>query len=129
MPVYKSVKEILSTKGNRYNLVTSDYNQVIKSNDYSDYNDYKKVNVAVKVSTKREHSRVVEAEAINKAMYIADKLRNPSSFNFYLKCVWNLTEPYLDKLLAISLTKNDPKLYFSKSAAKEMRENEKPKHI
>ncbi len=117
----------LSTLVEKKHIVTSDYsdyNFLKRNSDYSDYSDYKKVTVVSKEDTKRQHNTLTEQEAIAKAAYLADKLHNPTRLKFYLKCVWNLTEPYLDKLLAISLTKNDPKCYFSKSASNEMKNNE-----
>lgn len=114
------------TEEKRKHIVTSDYSDYYflkRNSDYSDYSDYKKVTVVSKVDTKRQHKTLTEKEALAKASYIAAKLNNPTRLKFYLKCVWNLTEPYLDKLLEISLTKNDPKRYFSASASREMKNN------
>lgn len=99
-------------------IVTSDYiskrNKVTKSL-YSEYRQY---------NTKRDKSTYSEREARNRAAYLARRLNNPSRIMFYLKCAWNLTDNYLDKLLDISLNgKDNPIYYFSKSAAREMRNN------
>lgn len=97
-------------------LVTSDYiskrNKVTKVT--SDYNY---------VSTKRSKLNYSEREAKTRAEYIARKLDNYSRLMFYLKCAWNLTDNYLDRLLVIALTKNDPIRYFSKAASNEMIKN------
>lgn len=58
-----------------------------------------------------------------RADYIANKLNNPASILFYLKCAWNLTDKYLDDLLEIALTKDEPEKYFSSVASKEMKRN------
>ena len=75
------------------------------------------------INTKRNKSNYSGAQAMNRANYIAQKLNNPSRLGFYLKCAWNLTDNYLDRLLGIALTKDDPIRYFSASAAREMRDN------
>lgn len=71
-------------------------------------------------STKRSRIGYTEQLARNKAQYLVDKLDNPTRFYFYLKCAWNLTDTYLDRLLGIALTKKRPAHYFSKAAAHEM---------
>lgn len=70
---------------------------------------------------KRDKSKYNPKLARNKALYLASKLDNESRILFYLKCAWNLNDQYLDRLLEISLKKNDPKMYFSKSAGRAMR--------
>lgn len=75
------------------------------------------------IVTKRNRKNYSKQLAQGRARYIAAKLDNPSRMMFYLKCAWNLTDEYLDKLLSIALTKNDPIRYFSASAAREMRNN------
>lgn len=70
---------------------------------------------------KRDKSKYNPKLARNKALYLASKLDNESRLLFYLKCAWNLNDQYLDRLLEISLKKDDPKLYFSKCAGKAMR--------
>ena len=104
-------------------LVTSDYSDYYSSkknkslSDYSDYSDYKSLN------TKRNRTNYTEAQARSRARYLAEKLNNPSRSMLYLKCAWNLTDAYLDRLLAIALTKDDPVRYFSKAAFLEMAKN------
>lgn len=75
------------------------------------------------IVTKRNKKRYTGQLAQGRARYIAAKLNNPSRMMFYLKCAWNLTDEYLDRLLSIALSKNDPVRYFSASAAREMRKN------
>lgn len=100
------------------NLMTSDYNHSIlkKNKSLSDQS-------LEGAKTKRNRSRYSGKAARTRADYIAQKLDNPSSKMFYLKCAWNLTDAYLDRLLYISLTKKDPIRYFSAAAVREMREN------
>ena len=98
-------------------IITSDYNHLKKDSDYSHYNHYDFG------TTKRNKSRYTAKEAQNKAGYLADKLKNEDSLYFYLKCAWNLTDQYLDRLLEIALTKEDGIRYFSFSAAREMEKN------
>lgn len=74
-------------------------------------------------NTKRNKKKYNEKLAQQRALYIAEKLNNPSRTLFYLKCAWNLTDAYLDHLLAIALTKNNPILYFSAAASREMLKN------
>ena len=97
-------------------IVTSDYSHFIKERDIvtSDYSDY---------NTKRNKKSYSEQQARSRAEYLASKLSNPSRRMFYLKCAWNLTDSYLDRLLQIALTKHEPALYFSKSASREMIKN------
>ena len=92
-------------------LVTSDYITKLRERVTGD------------LVTKRNRRNYTESEARSKADYIATKLNNPSRRMFYLKCAWNLTDEYLDRLLRIALTKTDPQRYFSASAAREMRQN------
>lgn len=73
--------------------------------------------------TKRDKRHYSAEEARAKAGYIADKLHNSSRLMFYLKCAWNLTDDYLDRLLQISLTKDDAQRYFSAAASNEMSSN------
>lgn len=73
--------------------------------------------------TKRNRKNYTDKLAQSRAKYLAQKLNNPSRTMFYLKCAWNLTDEYLDTLLAISLKKNSPTHYFSAAAAREMRKN------
>lgn len=73
--------------------------------------------------TKRNKKSYTEQLAQSRANYIATRLNNPTRMLFYLKCAWNLTDEYLDRLLSIALKKNDPIKYFSASAAREMRKN------
>ena len=73
--------------------------------------------------TKRNKKNYSSNLAKNRALYLAQKLNNPSRLMFYLKCSWNLTDAYLDRLLKIALTKNDPIKYFSASASREMQKN------
>ena len=75
------------------------------------------------INTKRNKKKYNEKLAQQRALYIAEKLNNPSRTLFYLKCAWNLTDAYLDRLLAIALTKNNPILYFSAAASREMLKN------
>lgn len=95
-------------------IVTSDYNES-KRIVTSDYSDYK--------STKRNKRAYTASLAQAKANHIAEKLHNPSRLKFYLKCAWNLTDEYLDRLLDIASRKDDPKRYFSRAAASEMANN------
>lgn len=74
-------------------------------------------------NTKRNKKNYSSNLAKNRADYIARKLDNPSRLLFYMKCAWNLTDAYLDRLLTIALTKNDPIKYFSASASREMQKN------
>lgn len=97
-------------------IVTSDYLSKERYKVTSDYNsDYR--------NTKRNKKSYTEQLAQSRARYIAGKLNNPTRMLFYLKCAWNLTDEYLDRLLSISLTKTSPVHYFSASAAREMRKN------
>lgn len=101
-------------------LVTSDFSDYYsskKNKSLSDYSDYKSL------STKRNKTNYTEAQARSRAQYLAEKLNNPSRIMLYLKCAWNLTDVYLDRLLAIALTKDDPVRYFSKAAFLEMQNN------
>lgn len=97
-------------------LVTSDYSSYNKNKSLSDLvtNDF---------NTKRNKTNYTEAQARDKARYLASKLNNPSRLMLYLKYSWNLTDYYLDRLLAISLTKDDPIRYFSKAASLEIARN------
>lgn len=74
-------------------------------------------------NTKRDKKNYSAELARNRADYLANKLSNHSSWPFYLKCAWNLTDAYLDYLLKVALTKENPIKYFSAAAAKEMRAN------
>lgn len=74
-------------------------------------------------STKRNKRNYSENLARTRAEYIAKKLNNPSRFMFYLKCAWNLTDAYLDRLLGVALTKENPICYFSRAASNEMQHN------
>ena len=94
----------------------SHFNSFKKNKSLSDFSDYKPI-------TKRNRNQYNEQLARNKAQYLADKLKNPSRLLFYLKCSWNLTDNYLDRLLTISLNKDDPIKYFSASASREMIKN------
>lgn len=89
----------------------------------SDYLSKLKYKVTSDLVTKRDKKHYTSGEARNKAMYLASKLNNPTRTMFYLKCAWNLSDSYLDRLLRIALTKDDPIRYFSFSAAQEMRQN------
>lgn len=95
----------------------------------SDYSDYlSKERLVTKVTsdykpTRRNKLNYTDGLARSRAEYLAFKLNNPSRFMFYLKCAWNLTDAYLDRLLSISLLKKDPARYFSKAASIEMANN------
>lgn len=108
-------------------LVTSDFSDYIPKRNKvtSDFSDYrvKKESYEDLGNTKRDRSRYTENAARSKATYLAQKLENPSRWLFYLKCAWNLTDRFLDWLLGIALTKEEPKLYFSAMASREMRKN------
>lgn len=95
----------------REGIVTSDYLSKLKFKVTSD------------LVTKRNRQNYSANAAREKALYLSEKLNNPSRTMFYLKCAWNLSDQYLDRLLSIALTKKDPIRYFSSSAAAEMRQN------
>lgn len=96
--------------------------QLVKDLVTSDYRKGSKL-VTSDLVTKRNRRGYSANEARNKAMELASKLNNPSRLRFYLKCAWNLTDDYLDRLLNIAKGKTDPVRYFSYSAANEMRLN------
>ena len=100
-------------------LIINHYNHYLSSKEEKSLSDYS--DLAGK--TKRNKKGYNEKLARQRAMYIAEKLNNPSSLLFYLKCAWNLTDEYLDRLLGIALTKEDPILYFSAAASREMQKN------
>lgn len=92
----------------------------IMINDYKErkgimINDYKEHN------NKRNRKGYSPDLAQAKAEYLCRKLKSPQSRNFYLKCAWNLTDMFIDNLLAISVNKEAPARYFAFVAAKEMR--------
>ena len=80
-------------------------------------NDYKAI------KTKRNRKTCTPQLARSRADYLCTKLKSPQSKSFYLKCVWNLTDSYIDYLLNIALTKHSPAKYFSAAASKEMHIN------
>lgn len=80
-------------------------------------NDYKVI------KTKRNRKTCTPQLARTRADYLCSKLKSPQSKSFYLKCVWNLTDSYIDYLLSIALTKHSPAKYFSAVASKEMHAN------
>lgn len=89
----------------------------------SDYIKRKKLVTSDYITTKRDRRKYTAGLAQRRASEIADKLHNPSRKMFYLKCAWNLTDEYLDRLLDIAKGKTDPKRYFSRAAASEMANN------
>lgn len=97
----------------RKSVMNNDYNHITYSNV---------MNKSI-IITKRNKKSYSAAMARNRAGYLVKKLNNPNAFMYYLKCAWNLTDQYLDKVLEIALTKESPVLYFSKATAKEMRNN------
>lgn len=74
-------------------------------------------------SSKRNKAGYTAELARQQADYLVRKLVDPKNYYFYLKCAWNLTDAYLDRLLGIALTKTNSKLYFAKAAAREMANN------
>lgn len=89
----------------------------------SDYLSKLKLLVTSDLVTKRNKTNYSSNEAQNKALYLSEKLNNPSRRMFYLKCAWNLSDQYLDRLLAIALKKENPQRYFSRAASNEMQRN------
>lgn len=75
--------------------------------------------------SKRNRRGYTSNLAKSKARYLSEKLGDVENFMFYLKCAWNLTDAYLDRLLAISQIKagNKAKQYFAVAAKREMEEN------
>jgi hypothetical protein len=106
-------------------IVTSDYSHSISKRNLVTKSLVTKSleNRSFFEKTKRNRKNYSSNLAKNRAVYLAQKLNNPSRLMFYLKCSWNLTDAYLDKLLKIALTKNDPIKYFSASASREMQKN------
>lgn len=93
-------------------------------NDYSNNKDSINIHYSImNIKSKRNKKEYSAEKARQRALYIADKLGNPSGILFYLKCAWNLTDEYLDWLLNYSLTKIDKIRYFSKVASLEMVKN------
>ena len=91
-----------------------EYSNLIKrNNEYSIFN----------INSKRDKSSYSEKEAQQRAMYLADKFGNQSGIKFYLKCAWNLSDPYIDWLVEYSLRKAEPTKYFIAVANKKMLEN------
>ena len=76
-------------------------------------------------SSKRNKRGYTPEMARSKAEYLGQKLKDMKSIAFYMKCAWNLTDSYLDTLLATAISSSDgePSHYFSKVAAREMRNN------
>lgn len=76
-------------------------------------------------SSKRNKRGYTPEMARSKAEYLGHKLEDMKSIAFYMKCAWNLTDSYLDTLLAIAISSSNgkPSHYFSKVAAREMRNN------
>lgn len=74
-------------------------------------------------STKRDRRGYSEKAAQQRAMYLADKFHNPEGMKFYLKVAWNLTDQYIDWLVAYSSKKDNPSRYFVSVASREMLEN------
>ena len=94
-------------------------NSILNKENRNRNNQYSIFNRNVK-RNKRNYS---EKEAKNKAMYLADKFKNPDGLKFYLKVAWNLADWYIDWLANYSTTKNDPAHYFVKVANQKMNEN------
>lgn len=108
-------------------MKNSNSNDIVTS-DFSQYLSKERIKSLKSLShfdshTKRDRSKYNEHSAHQKALYIADKLHNPTRLLFYLKCAWNLTDEYLDRLLDIAMKKNDPIKYFSAAASREMTKN------
>ena len=73
-------------------------------------------------NTKRNRKGYSERLAQQRAMYLADKFKNPQGMKFYLKCAWNLTDNYIDWLVEYSFKKNNPSKYFVYVASRKMQE-------
>ena len=74
-------------------------------------------------NTKRNRKGFSDKDAQRKAMYLADKFKNPRGIQFYLKVAWNLTDNYIDWLVDYSLKKRNPSRYFVAVANKKMSDN------
>jgi len=74
-------------------------------------------------NTKRNRKEYSDAAAQQRAAYLADKFHNPSGLRFYLKVAWNLTDQYIDWLVAYAFRKKDPSRYFVAVAARKLLEN------
>lgn len=100
-----------STKG----LIINHYNdRISKRNSSLIINHYGSSNRRNKKGYSPELARA-------RADYLCEKLKSPQSMGFYLKCAWNLTDVYLDQLLAVALKKRMPAKYFAVAASNEMR--------
>lgn len=71
---------------------------------------------------RRNRKEYTDKAAQQRAMYLADKFRNPDGMDFYLKVAWNLNDSYIDWLVTYSLKKKDPSRYFVSVANKKMLE-------
>ena len=74
------------------------------------------------VEVKRNKKGYSEKAAQQRALYLADKFRNPQGIKFYLKCAWNLTDNYIDWLVEYSMKKSNPSRYFVSVASRKMAE-------
>lgn len=81
------------------------------------------INSIKQKSVKRNKTKYTEKEARQKAIYLAEKYKNPDGLLFYLKCAWNLTDWYIDWLVEYSFKKANPSKYFVSVANKKMLEN------
>lgn len=81
------------------------------------------INSIKQKSVKRNKAKYTEKEARQKAIYLAEKYKNPDGLLFYLKCAWNLTDWYIDWLVEYSFKKANPSKYFVSVANKKMLEN------
>ena len=79
------------------------------------------INNHYRSNSKRNRKGYSPELARARADYLCEKLKSPQSMGFYLKCAWNLTDVYLDQLLAIALKKKMPAKYFAVAASNEMR--------
>lgn len=74
-------------------------------------------------NTKRNRKDYSEKAARQRAVYLADKFKNPKGLQFYLKVAWNLTDQYIDWLVEYSFKKENPSRYFVSVANRKMLEN------
>lgn len=84
--------------------------------------EYRK-NIEYSIITKRNRKNYTEKLAQQKAMYLADKFKNPGGMNFYLKVAWNLNDEYIDWLVEYSFKKTSPEKYFVAVANMKMQNN------
>ena len=85
-------------------------------------NKINKIEYSIGLPIKRDKTKYTEKKARQKALYLADRFKNPGGLMFYLKCSWNLTDNYIDWLVDYSFKKDDPSKYFVFVANKKMLE-------